>query len=65
MTNIEKITVNGTSYDVEDSVARNATEDIKANYANKSFMQFRTNRSLKQKLKQNINEKKVDAFLVN
>ena len=36
-----------------------------ANYANKSFMQFRTNRSLKQKLKQNINEKKVDAFLVN
>ena len=37
----------------------------KANYANKSFMQFRTNRSLKQKLKQNINEKKVDAFLVN
>lgn len=37
----------------------------KANYVNKSFMQFRTNRSLKQKLKQNINEKKVDAFLVN
>ena len=37
----------------------------KANYANKSFMQFRTNRSLKQKLKQNINKKKVDAFLVN
>ena len=37
----------------------------KANYTNKSFMQFRTNRSLKQKLKQNINEKKVDAFLVN
>ena len=36
MANIEKITVNGTSYDVEDSVARNATEDIKANYAKKS-----------------------------
>ena len=36
MANIKKITVNGTSYDVEDSVARNATEDIKANYAKKS-----------------------------
>ena len=36
MANIEKITVNGTSYDVEDSVARNAIEDIKANYAKKS-----------------------------
>ena len=38
MANIKKITVNGTSYDVEDSVARNATEDIKANYAKKSDM---------------------------
>ena len=36
MANIKKITVNGTSYDVEDSVARNATEDIKANYAKKT-----------------------------
>ena len=36
MANIKKITVNGTSYDVEDSVARNATENIKANYAKKS-----------------------------
>ena len=36
MANINKITVNGTSYDVEDSVARNATEDIKVNYAKKS-----------------------------
>ena len=36
MANIKKITVNGTSYDVEDSVARNAIEDIKANYAKKS-----------------------------
>ena len=36
MANIKKITVNGTSYDVEDSIARNATEDIKTNYAKKS-----------------------------
>ena len=36
MANINKITVNGTSYDVEDSVARSATEDIKVNYAKKS-----------------------------
>lgn len=36
----------------------------KANYVNKSFIQFRTNRTLKLKLKDNINNKKVDAFLV-
>lgn len=36
-----------------------------ANYNNKSFFTFRANRDLKQKLKTNIINKKVDAFLVN
>lgn len=36
-----------------------------ANYNNKSFFTFQTCRDLKQKLKTNINNKKVDAFLVN
>ena len=37
----------------------------KANYNNKSFVQFRTNRNLKLKLKDNIVNGKLDAFLVN
>lgn len=36
-----------------------------ANYNNKSFFTFKVNRDLKQKLKTNIINKKVDAFLVN
>ena len=36
-----------------------------ANYNNKSFFSFKANRDLKQKLKTNIINKKVDAFLVN
>ena len=36
-----------------------------ANYNNKSFFTFKANRDLKQKLKTNIINKKVDAFLVN
>ena len=36
-----------------------------ANYNNKSFLTFKVNRDLKQKLKTNIINKKVDAFLVN
>lgn len=36
-----------------------------ANYNNKSFFTFKVNRDLKQKLKINIINKKVDAFLVN
>ena len=36
-----------------------------ANYNNKSFFTFKVNRDLKQKLKTNIVNKKVDAFLVN
>jgi nucleoid DNA-binding protein len=36
-----------------------------ANYNNKSFFTFKVNRDLKQKLKINIVNKKVDAFLVN
>lgn len=36
-----------------------------ANYNNKSFFEFKTNRGLKQKLKLNIKNKKVDAFLVD
>ena len=36
-----------------------------ANYNNKSFFTFQVNRGLKQKLKTNIKNKKVDAFLVN
>lgn len=36
-----------------------------ANYNNKSFFTFKVNRDLKQKLKTNIINKKVDAFLVD
>jgi nucleoid DNA-binding protein len=36
-----------------------------ANYNNKAFFTFKVNRDLKQKLKTNIINKKVDAFLVN
>lgn len=36
-----------------------------ANYNNKSFFTFQSCRDLKQKLKTNINNGKVDAFLVN
>lgn len=36
-----------------------------ANFNNKSFFTFRSNRDLKLKLKTNIINKKVDAFLVN
>ena len=36
-----------------------------ANYNNKSFFTFKVNRDLKRKLKTNIINKKVDAFLVN
>lgn len=36
-----------------------------ANYNNKSFFTFKVNRDLKQKLKINIVNKKVDAFLVD
>lgn len=36
-----------------------------ANYNNKSFFSFQANRGLKQSLKTNIINKKVDAFLVN
>jgi nucleoid DNA-binding protein len=36
-----------------------------ANYKNKTFFTFQANRGLKQKLKTNIKNKKVDAFLVN
>jgi nucleoid DNA-binding protein len=36
-----------------------------ANYNNKSFFSFKANRDLKQKLKTNIINKEVDAFLVN
>lgn len=37
----------------------------KSNYNNKSFFTFKAGRDLKQKLKTNIINKKVDAFLVN